>query len=267
MPTDPSSVPRIPLFGVHVDALRMPEAVAVVRRWLRETNAACRFVVTPNVDHIVLLQENEQLRAAYEHASLVLADGWPVVSASRWLGRPLPERVTGSDLVPELFETATAEEPLTVYLLGAMPGVAERAAEKIHFRWPNVRVTGWYSPPLGFEKSDAENEQILSRIAAAKPDILILGLGAPKQELWIDRHRDLVQAKAALCVGATIDFLAGERQRAPRWMQQLKLEWLYRMAGEPRRLVSRYARDAWVFPQLVWKEWRSSQSQNSEQSA
>ncbi len=257
MPTQPSANSRVALFGVQVDPLRMPAAVARVWEWIGQAQGTCRFVVTPNIDHVVLLQENSGLRAAYEHAALVLADGWPVVTASRWLGKPLPERVTGSDLVPNVFAQATANKPLSVYLLGALPGVAERAAEKIQARWPHVKVVGWYSPPLGFEKNACENEQILERIAAVAPDLLVLGLGAPKQELWINAHREQVQAKVALCVGATIDFLAGERRRAPGWMQRLGLEWFYRLAGEPRRLLSRYARDAWIFPQLVWREWRT----------
>lgn len=247
---------RISLFGVQIDSLRMPEATARVWELLSAPPAECQFVVTPNVDHVVLLEHHAGLRAAYEKAGLVLADGWPVVAAAKLLGRRLPERVPGSDLVPELFNEATAERPLTVYLLGAASGVAERAAEKIHQRWPHVRVVGCYSPPLGFEKNPAENDQILARIATAKPDLLVIGLGAPKQELWIAQYQAQVAAKVALCVGATIDFLAGERKRAPRWVQALGMEWFYRMAGEPRRLVGRYARDAWVFPQLVYREWR-----------
>jgi N-acetylglucosaminyldiphosphoundecaprenol N-acetyl-beta-D-mannosaminyltransferase len=117
-----------------------------------------------------------------------------------------------------------------------------------------VQVVGTYSPPLGFEKSNAENAKILKKIAAANPDILIVGLGAPKQELWVHKHRELLRAKAALCVGATIDFLAGEKKRAPRWVQAAKCEWLYRMLSEPRRLGKRYAHDAIVFPRILARE-------------
>jgi N-acetylglucosaminyldiphosphoundecaprenol N-acetyl-beta-D-mannosaminyltransferase len=248
---------RVSLFGIEIDPLRMGEAVARCCQWI-ETDAEprCRFVVTPNVDHAVLLQESEPLRAAYRDASLVLADGMPVVLASRILGRPLPERVTGADLVPALFGAATAEHPQTAYLLGAGPGVAERAAEQIHFTWPHVRVVGCYSPPMGFEKDTAENEAIIARVNEVRPDILVLGLGAPKQELWVHAHHTRLKTKVALCVGATIDFLAGEKPRAPIWMRSCGLEWLHRLLSEPQRLLSRYAKDAWVFPQLVWQEWR-----------
>jgi N-acetylglucosaminyldiphosphoundecaprenol N-acetyl-beta-D-mannosaminyltransferase len=110
---------------------------------------------------------------------------------------------------------------------------------------------------LGFERDDAENAKILNLIEAAAPDVLVVGLGAPKQELWVHSHRQQIAAPVALCVGATIDFLAGEKRRAPRWMQRTGLEWLHRCASEPRRLAKRYARDAVIFPKLVWRQWRS----------
>jgi N-acetylglucosaminyldiphosphoundecaprenol N-acetyl-beta-D-mannosaminyltransferase len=252
----------IRLFGIEMDAVRMADAVGQVMEW---TTAAgpCRYVVTPNVDHAVMYQEREDLRLAYRDASLVLADGFPVVVASRLLGKKLPERVAGSDLAPALFDLASCddrEEALTVFLLGAAPGVAERAAQQIQNRWPGVKVVGTYSPPLGFEREDAENERILARIATVRPEVILLGLGAPKQELWVHRHRERIEAKVVLCVGATIDFLAGERSRAPVWMRKTGLEWLHRVASEPRRLLKRYARDAWIFPQLVWREWRSARA-------
>jgi N-acetylglucosaminyldiphosphoundecaprenol N-acetyl-beta-D-mannosaminyltransferase len=142
-----------------------------------------------------------------------------------------------------------------VFLLGAGPGVADRAARNIASRWPAVHVVGTYSPPLGFERDPQENEAILAKVAAARPDVLMVGLGAPKQELWVDAHRTRIEAAVTLCIGATIDFLAGEKRRAPRWMRRTGLEWLHRVASEPRRLLHRYARDGWVFPQLVWRQW------------
>lgn len=250
----PSAVP-VKLFGATIDALRMPEAIDRLWSWIAGDSRACRFVVTPNVDHAVMLSESEALRAVYADAAMVLADGWPVVSASRLLRCPVPERVAGSDLVPALLASASNDRPLSVFLLGGMPGVAEQAATNIARQWPAAQVVGTYSPPYGFEQDDAENDRIVQRINAAEPDVLVLGLGAPKQELWIHRHRHRLQVKAALCVGATIDFLAGEKQRAPHWARRLNLEWLHRLVSEPKRLARRYAKDAWVFPRLVFKEW------------
>jgi N-acetylglucosaminyldiphosphoundecaprenol N-acetyl-beta-D-mannosaminyltransferase len=246
---------RIKLFGFELDAIGMFEAVEQIYVWVARGQKDCRFVVTPNVDHAVLYQRHAGLRQAYANASLVLADGMPVVAAARLLGRRLPGRVPGSDLAPELFAAAARHGALRVYLLGAGPGVAERAAVNIAARWPAVHVVGTYSPPLGFERDRNENDKILAQIAAAKPDVLLVGLGAPKQELWVNAHRHRIEAAATLCIGATIDFLAGEKKRAPRWMRRAGLEWLHRVASEPRRLLGRYARDACIFPSLVAREW------------
>ncbi len=247
---------RVSLFGFQLDTLSLSAAVDRLLDWLARGEKQCRFVVTPNVDHAVLFQEHAGLRAAYRHAAMILADGMPVVVAARWLKRPVRQRVAGSDLAPALLSAAHARGGLRVFLLGAGPGVAARAAENITTRWPSIQVVGVYSPPLGFERDAAENQNILARIAAADADLLIVGLGAPKQELWVDAHRHALPVDVALCVGATIDFLAGEKQRAPRWMQRAGLEWLHRVASEPRRLAKRYARDAWLFPRLVWQQWR-----------
>jgi len=246
---------RVELFGVEIDPLTMDQAVAQVSAWVADPVSRCRFVVTPNVDHIVMLQHHTGLRQAYRDAGMVLVDGAPVVWSSKLLQQPVPERVAGSDLVPRLFDAAREDQKLRVFLLGAGPGVAERAAANMRRRWPAVEVAGTYCPPVGFERDEAQNESIVSQIAAARPDVLIVGLGAPKQELWVHRHRDRLAAKVALCVGATIDFLAGERQRAPVWMRDVGLEWLYRVASEPKRLAARYARDAWIFPRLLAREW------------
>lgn len=252
----------VSLFGIKIHRLTLNEAVRRLREWTDADETTCRMVVTPNVDHAVMFRERADMRKAYEGASLVVADGWPVVLASKLLGRSLPERVPGSDLAPALFDSTWDGRKLTVYLLGAGPGVAIRAAEKMAARWPNVEVVGTYSPPLGFEKNPAENAAIVDRINSVRPDVLIVGLGAPKQELWTAAHQQKLQVKTALCIGATIDFLAGEKARAPVWMRRCGLEWLHRVASEPKRLFRRYARDAWVFPQMVWNEWRGATGAN-----
>jgi N-acetylglucosaminyldiphosphoundecaprenol N-acetyl-beta-D-mannosaminyltransferase len=252
-------LPSIQLFGMDIHVADMQTAAGTVLGWCKSSEPLqCRYVVTPNVDHVVMFQTRADLRATYAAASLVVADGFPVVLASKLLRRPLPERVAGSDLVPAVFDGASAcrDAPLRVFLLGAGPGVAERAADRIHRRWSGVQVVGTYSPPLGFEHETAENAAIVDRVAAAEADLLIIGLGAPKQELWIHQYAALLPVRAALCVGATIDFLAGEKARSPRWMQRVGLEWVHRLVSEPKRLAKRYLRDAWIFPRLVWREWR-----------
>ncbi len=243
------------MFGIEFDSIDMNSAVDTVLDWSKESFKKCRYVVTPNVDHAVLFQERKDLREAYSDASLIVADGWPVVLASKILRQPVPERVPGSDLVPQAFQAANErDQELRVFLLGAGPGVAERAAANIEKKWSCVNVVDTLCPPIGFHLDPAENKLIIDRIREASPDILIVGLGAPKQELWVHQFKYEIRAKVALCVGATIDFLAGEKARAPKWVQSLGMEWAHRMCSEPKRLVKRYARDAWVFPQLVARQ-------------
>lgn len=247
------------LFGIKIDSICMGQAVDRIQEWVLGIDepiiGCCKYVVTPNVDHAVLLQENEALRDAYSEAHMVLADGHPIVWASHLLRQPLPERVPGSELVPKLFTRFNAGGgKLKVFLLGAAPGVGQRAAENMKLEWPRVHTVGTYSPPLGFEKSQEETEIILEKISECKPDVVVVGLGAPKQEIWVHQNYHLIEAKAAFCVGATIDFLAGEKKRAPVWMQRTGIEWLHRMLSEPKRLARRYAKDAWIFPQLVFRQ-------------
>ena len=249
--------PKRSLFGIEIDAVGMRDAVLQLRKWIDDDvkNRRCRYVVTPNVDHTVLLTGNQPLQESYRHADLILADGHPIVWASRILRRPLPERVPGSELVPKLFDSYQQAGHLRVFLLGAAEGVAAKAAAKMKQQWPNVETVGVYSPPPGFEHDADETNYILGRIALSRPDALVIGLGAPKQEIWVHQNIDQVQARVALCVGATIDFLAGEKKRAPVWMQRAGMEWLHRMLSEPRRLVHRYAKDAVVFPQIVCRQF------------
>jgi exopolysaccharide biosynthesis WecB/TagA/CpsF family protein len=248
---------HVNLFGMQVARTTMQQTVGTILDWCREPrDSVARFVVTPNVDHVVLFHQRADVRAAYSDASLVLADGTPLVWAARLLKQPLPERVAGSDLVPQLF--ASTHTPLRVFLLGAEPGVADVAAFQVMHKWPNVQVVGTYSPPPGFENDSAENNRIFDIVGETAPDLVIVGLGAPKQELWVHRHHRQLQAKVVICAGATIDFLAGHRRRSPVWMRRVGLEWAHRLCTEPRRLAGRYLRDAWIFPQLVWRQWRGA---------
>ena len=246
------------LFGIDLHAVTQADALDVIRYWVEHRDGGMRFVVTPNVQHAVIFQENAELRRAYAQASLVIVDGAPLVFCSRLFGRPLPERVAGSDIVPALFAGATAAKPLAAYLLGGAPGVGERAAKVIARDYPHVRIAGIDSPPLGFERDEALNRGVVERVNRARPDLLLVGLGCPKQELWCERNRSQVEAAVALCIGGTIDFFAGEQPRAPHWMRVSGMEWIHRMASDPRRLAPRYASNALDFPRLLFREWRAS---------
>lgn len=243
------------LFGIQIDALTCDQAMRQILTWIKEADGTCRYVVTPNLDHAVLLRDDDFLLRAYESAALVLADGMPLVWASRLLGRRLPERVAGSDLTPALLD-ASCEVPMRVFLLGALPERATQAAHNIEALYPAVTVVGTCSPEPGFERDADTGDAIVEKINAAYADLLIVGLGAPKQEIWVARHYQRLRCPVALCVGATIDFLAQPALRAPPWMQRFGLEWLHRATRDPRRLFPRYARDAVHLPGLLWREFR-----------
>lgn len=253
----------INLFGIHIHRVTIDEAVDVLAEWMSAPAAAgpCRYVVTPNVDHIVKLQASAAMQSAYRDAALVVADGWPIVTASRWLGQPLAKRVTGSDLVPRLLAAGSTQPGFRVYLLGAAPGVAEIAARRIEGRWPGVTVCGTASPPPGFEHKPTQCAAIVAAVNACSPHLLVVGFGAPKQEIWLQQYAPQLDARVAIAAGATIDFLAGRQRRAPQWLQRCNLEWLFRLTTNPRRLAARYGHDALVFPQLFAKEWWRTQKQ------
>lgn len=245
---------RARLFDIPIDVVDQDGVVSCLMQWLREEQTG-RYVVTPNVDHVCKLSRSMAFREAYEDAGLVVVDGTPVLWAARRLGVKLPGVVTGSDLTPALLDRAQARSGTRVFLLGAAPGVAEKAAAEVGRRWPALTLCGTHSPPHGFEQCPDALKQIDTLLAAARPDILVVGLGAPKQELWAQSAQHTNPARVTLCVGATIDFLAGHVPRAPTWLRGTGLEWLYRLTTAPRRLGPRYFRDALLFPRLFWREW------------
>src|SRR5437868_3716325 len=208
-------VETVQLFGITLHRVTMADTIPLLIGWMKD-DRPCRYVVTPNVDHVVKLQSDPAMRAAYEAAALTVADGWPLVAASRWLGRPLPERVPGSDLVPRLLAAGQKLPEFRVFLLGAAPGVAATAAENIRARWPRVNVCGAVGPRRGFETDQKECEDIIEIVNASSPHLLVLGLGAPRQEIWLRQYAPQLSARVAIAAGATIDFLAGVQRRAPR---------------------------------------------------
>lgn len=255
------SVPRKTLFEIEFSAVTQQQAVQTILQWADEEFVSPKRVVTPNVNLTVLQKRNPEFRRVLNESSLCVVDGKPIYWASHLFNVGLPEVVTGSDLVPALFaahEKAPGSEMLRVFLLGAAEGVAAKAAHNIMRKYPSIRVCGVYSPPFGFEHDAKECEKICKMIKSSNTDILIIGLGAPKQEFWADQHLDKTGVKVAICAGATIDFLAGQKSRAPVWMTRSGLEWLFRMLSEPKRLAKRYFADGLALPGLFWAEYRKS---------
>lgn len=253
--------PKVRTLGCTVDVVTLDQSVDLLLQWLSQVDAArergaslpaCRYVVTPNLDHAVMLSKPGPLRAAYREAALVIPDGMPLIWASKLLGRALPERVAGSDLGPALL--ARAPEGTKLFLLGASEDSNQLAAQKIEATYPNVVVAGRLSPPFGFEHSQEWSDTIVSAIVQSQAAVLIVGFGAPKQELWIYEHRTRLAGTVALCLGATIDFLAGTVNRAPPWAQRWGVEWIHRLMSDPRRLAKRYGKDALYFPLLLIRD-------------
>ncbi|MGO9839021.1 MAG: WecB/TagA/CpsF family glycosyltransferase [Polyangiaceae bacterium] len=231
----PSS--RLTIGTLPVDAVTMEGALAYVERLVAEGEGGSVF--TPNVDHVVLADQDARLRGAYSRVSLSLADGMPMLWASRLLGNPLPEKVSGSDFVPLLLERAAARG-WRVYFLGGAPGVAALARDKLRERLPRLEVVGVDAPRIDPADPAEVRDRLVERVRATAPDLVLVALGAPKQEVWIDGARDALRPAVLLGVGASLDFVAGTVARAPRWMSNAGLEWLYRLSREPRRLWKRY---------------------------
>lgn len=228
---------RVPLGRIHAHRLRFDEAIDAIVAVARA--GAGGTVLTPNVDHVVLAEHDDALVAAYAGASLALVDGMPLVWLGKLLARPFPDKISGSDLVVPLAERA-AREGLSLFLLGAREGVGARAAAALCARCPGLRIAGVLAPPLGFDSDGALDRAVVSAVAAASPSIVLVALGAPRQELWMEAHRHVLAPSVLIGVGGTLDFLAGEKQRAPRVVSELGLEWAFRLAQEPRRLAHRY---------------------------
>jgi len=261
---DPRAALRVDILGVGCDRVTAREALERILSFWDGTGAGdlsgtasprgqappgagtaeqgCFQVVTLNPEMIMAAQRDPALRDALNASALTVPDGIGVVWASRLLGDPLPERVAGIDLAEAALEAA-AREGRTAFFLGAEPGVAEAAAERLCRRIPGLRVTGVHHGYF----SEAENEAVLSMIAERAPDLLLVGLGAPKQELWIHRHRDRLRARVAMGVGGALDVFAGRVRRAPRLWQKLGLEWAYRLVQQPRRF-----RRTLVLPRFAW---------------
>ena len=231
---------RTKFMNTEIDNLTMQEALKEIDELIKKNKNA--YVVTPNVDHIIQLERGGELVEVYKNADLILCDGKPLIWISKWYGTPIKEKISGSDLFPRLCAMA-AKRGYKMFFLGAAEGVAAKAAEKLEKKYPGLQVIGTYSPPYGFEKDKEELDKIKEIIRDAQPHILIVGLGCPKQELFILHNKDELEVPISLGLGASLDFEAGNIKRAPKWMADHGLEWIYRIFQDPKRLAKRYLVD------------------------
>lgn len=241
---------RIKFLNTEVDNLTMDESIERIEELILSKKPS--YVVTPNVDHIVKLEEDKEFQDVYKEADLILTDGMPLIWISKLKKNPIKEKVSGSDLFPRVCKLA-ADKGYKVFLLGAAEGVAVRAAENLRAKYNGLNIIGTYSPSYGFEKKEDEIQKIIELINEVKPDILAVGLGAPKQEKFLYNYRKQLNVPVSLAIGASIDFEAGNMSRAPKWMQNIGLEWLYRLYQEPRRMAKRYLIDDVKIIKLLFK--------------
>jgi N-acetylglucosaminyldiphosphoundecaprenol N-acetyl-beta-D-mannosaminyltransferase len=251
-PPVPAGVLPISILGVSFDPMTLASAVDRIEAMINADRP--HYVVTPNVDFLVQAQHDPELHQILDQADLVLCDGKPLVWASRWLGNALPGRVAGSDLVPVLLHRA-AKRGWKIFLLGGADGVGAEAAQRIAAAHPSLPEVAHYSPPHR-PLAEMNHAEIITRVRAAKPDIVLVCFGCPKQEKWIFQHYRTAGIPVMIGAGGTVDFLAGRLKRAPMWMRRTGTECVFRLCQEPRRLFKRYAGDLFKFaPALLAQLW------------
>ncbi len=225
------------LRGVRLNALTEKGCVDHVMSALSAGRGG--WVITPNLDHMRRADSDDAFRGMLGEADLVVADGMPLIWASWLAGTPLPQRVAGSSLVWSLAASA-AKQGRSLYLLGGDPGAADKAADVLNKRYPDLRIAGTDCPAVGFDQDPKKMADVTQKVLAARPDIVYVGLGSPKQERLIRSIRGGSPHVWWLGVGISLSFIAGDVRRAPRWVQKLGLEWLHRLLQEPGRLAKRY---------------------------
>ena len=239
-----------PLLNTYVNNVSMTETLREICHLIDKKKKS--YVVAINVDVVMKMERDKYLKKITDEADLTLVDGKPLVWISKWHKRPVKAKISGSDLVPELCKVA-AKRGYSIFIIGGKEGIADKAKSNLERNLKDIRIVGTYSPPLGFEKDEDELQKINTMISEAHPDILVACFGCPKQEKWIYENYRKFDATVSICAGATVDFLAGNVSRAPRWMCEHGLEWVYRLFQEPRRLFKRYLVDDVKIIGLVWK--------------
>ena len=239
-----------PLLNTYVNNVDMNEALSAIDEMIASGKKS--YVVAINVDVVMKIEDDQYLKRVVDEADMVLVDGKPLVWISKWHEKPVKAKISGSDLVPLLCEKAR-DKGYSIFIIGGGNGVAEKAKENLERNLHGMNIVGTYAPPFGFEKDEIELDKINKMISDVKPDLLIACFGCPKQEKWIYENYQKYNAKVSVCAGATVDFLAGNVKRAPRWMSEHGLEWFYRFLQEPKRMFKRYFVDDVKILKLIRK--------------
>jgi len=238
---------RINILDIQIDNIGMNELIERLR--------VGGVVFTPNVDHLVKLQKDNEFCRVYQEADYRVCDSQLIMYASRFLGQPIKEKVSGSDLFPAFYRRYGDDRNVKMFLLGGLAGVAEQARHNINVKVGRNMVVDTYSPPFGFENDPIECQKIIDLVNRSGASVLAVGVGAPKQEKWICQYRSrLTSIRTFFAIGATIDFEAGYLRRSPAWMSSVGLEWLYRLVKEPGRLWKRYLVEDVAFFVLILRQ-------------
>ena len=228
-------IPRVDVLGVGISCADISRVVDLIAGWIATDEK--NYICVTGMHGVMESRHDLELRGIHNQSGLTTPDGMPMVWASRWAGMKQARRVYGPDLLVAVMEFGAAHGWRS-YLLGGAPGVADEFAHRLRSSNPDVQIVGCSSPPSPL--SPTEDAELVDEINRARPDIIWVGLGTPKQERWMASHRDTLSAPVLVGVGAAFDFGAGTLRQAPRWMQRSGLEWLFRLAVEPRRLWRRY---------------------------
>ena len=235
---------RVAVMGVPFDAITASETVDRVFAAMQAGRGG--QLVTANLDHLLRCRRERAYADLVRDAEMNVADGMPIVWAARLRGRPVPERVTGADLVHDLVARAAADGA-SVYLLGGNPGVAEQAAAVWVEKHPQLKIAGYFCPEFGFEKDAEQMAEIRAKLVASAPSLVLVALGSPKQEYLVKNIRESLPRAWWVGIGISFSFVTGDVRRAPRWMQRTGLEWAFRLLCEPKRLAKRYLVDGVPF--------------------
>lgn len=239
-----------PLLNTYVNNVDMDEALLAIDKMIASSKK--NYIVAINVDVVMKIENDAYLKKITDNADMVLVDGKPLVWISKWHKRPVKAKISGSDLVPLLCERA-ADKSYSIFIIGGKEGIAEKARKNLEKDFPGIKIVGTYAPPMGFEQDSKELDRINKMISNVHPDLLIACFGCPKQEKWVYENYRKYNAKVSVCAGATVDFLAGNVNRAPKWMSNYGLEWFYRFMQEPRRMFKRYFIDDIKIIKLIRK--------------
>lgn len=239
-----------PLLNTYVNNVSMAETLNEICQLVEKKKKS--YVVAINVDVVMKMEKDTYLKKITDEADLTLVDGKPLVWIAKLHKRPVKAKISGSDLVPILCKVS-AKKGYSIFIIGGAEGIAEKAKQNLEKKLIGIKIVGTYSPPFGFEKDQAELDRINKMISEVHPDFVIACLGCPKQEKWIYENYHKYNGTVSICAGATVDFLAGNVKRAPKWMSEHGLEWFYRFSQEPKRLFKRYFVDDVKILGLVWK--------------